>query len=76
MHSNYVLDTPFDIVLLHDEETRDEIVLKLGIFFEGINTGNCCADDPSTIESQNEYCELLILLSRQNAQAKICLLDD
>ena len=41
--------------------TRDpgRIRVRAGIFFEGILAGCSCADDPTPVEPQNEYCELL-----------------
>lgn len=72
--SSHVSDSDIDAVLLHTEESAQKITVKAAIMFSGINAGSCCADDPTPLCEQNEYCELLFTIDRQSADASISLL--
>jgi hypothetical protein len=48
----------------------------VGVFFSGIITGCSCADDPTPVETQNEYCELLFAIDKATAETTITLLAD
>ena len=45
-----------------------------GIFYTGVVAGCSCADDPTPVEEQHEYCEVLIEINRATAEAVIRLL--
>lgn len=51
-----------------DEQT---IQVRAGIFFAGIVAGCSCADDPTPVEAQPEYCELVITIDRRTADAVV-----
>jgi hypothetical protein len=71
--SSYVADDPLRLMLLDRSTNTDINTVKAGVFYSGIDAGSCCADDPSTICRQTEYCELLFMINRQTAETKILL---
>ncbi len=53
--------------------TADEraIRVRAGIFFSGLVAGCSCADDPTPVEPQPEYCELVLTIDRRSAEAVV-----
>ncbi len=73
-HSTNALADTFEFVLLAAREENDTLVLKAGIFYQGIVAGCGCADDPTPVEPQTEYCEVELTIHRPDARTKIVLL--
>ncbi len=73
--SSYALDSPVTAVLIGAESLPDRLQIRAGIFYQGIIAGCNCADDPTPVEAQNEYCEVLIVIDRRSAEASIRLAD-
>ena len=73
--SSYVGKTPFSTVILNISEEQNYIKIKAGIFYTGIIAGCSCSDDPSPIDEQNEYCELLFSVNKDTANTEVKLLD-
>ena len=71
--TGYALDARIEAMLLGTEATADEIVVKVGVFYAGIIAGCNCADDPTPVEAQPEYCELCIAIDRRTAMATAIL---
>jgi hypothetical protein len=72
--SSYVSDSEIDVVILHSEESAQEITVKAAIMFSGIIAGSCCSDDPTPMCEQNEYCELLFTIDKISTVATVSLL--
>lgn len=72
--SSYVDDSAIDVVVLSSREQGTALHVKAGIFYGGIIAGSCCADDPTPVEAQPEYCELLFTIHRQSGAARVELL--
>jgi hypothetical protein len=66
-----VADEAITVVLLDARAEETRIHAKVGIFFGGILAGCSCADDPTPVEPQTEYCELLLTLNRTTGKAAI-----
>jgi hypothetical protein len=73
-HSNRVSASPFQAVVLASSETPDCLTVKTAIFYTGVNSGSCCADDPTPVCEENEYCELQFDIDKRSAVASITLL--
>lgn len=73
--SGYALDEVRDMTLLGVEETTEQIRARIGVFYAGIIAGCSCADDPTPVEAQDEYCEILLSIDKSNAAASAELLD-
>lgn len=74
--SNYVSGSDISAVILKITETPDVIHAKTGIFYAGINSGSCCADDPTPVCEQTEYCEMMFDIDKKTAEATVRLLKD
>ena len=54
--SSYVTDSKFDVMIISVTEQPRVIRARAGIFYGGIVAGCSCADDPTPVEEQSEYC--------------------
>ncbi len=72
--SNIALDTHIKVVPLSSSETCNSIIIKAGIFYTGIISGCHCADDPSPVDEQNEYCEVQLDIQKISGDTTIHLL--
>lgn len=72
-NSSYVSGEAFSPMLLQSSSHAHSIDLKVGIFYTGIIAGCSCADDPSPMDTQNEYCEVLLTIDRQTGLGQIRL---
>jgi hypothetical protein len=50
--------------------------VRVGIFYQSVIAGCSCADDPTPINNENEYCEVLLDIDISTSAAKIRLIDD
>lgn len=74
--SSYVSGSDISTVILNVTETPDVIRAKTGIFYAGINAGSCCADDPTPVCEQTEYCEVQFDIDKKSAETTATLLKD
>jgi len=73
-HSSAVAEEPFRVLVMASEERPQGVWVKAGIFYSGVIAGCNCADDPTPVETQQEYCELEFVIERQTARATVRLL--
>lgn len=71
---NYIASNAIQAMILAVTQEKDCIRVKAGIFFEGILAGCSCADDPTPVEPQSEYCEIQFDIDRATARASVSLL--
>jgi hypothetical protein len=74
--SNYVVDGNLSAIILHISEDSTFIHAKVGIFYSGIIGGCSCADDPTPISEQNEYCEVRFAIDKLTAEAAVTLVTE
>ena len=67
------LDTQVSAMILHVEDDADHIHVRAGIFYTGIIAGCSCADDPTPIGEQAEYCVVNIDIDKATGAAKVIL---
>jgi hypothetical protein len=72
--SSVVSESPFSVVILLITDTQQLIKAKAGIFYSGIIAGACCADDPTPLCEETEYCEVLFAIDKSTAQTRVTLL--
>jgi len=74
--SSHVLDDKFSVMVIgvDDEDDVATIRVRVGIFFSGVIAGCSCADDPTPVEAQNEYCEMQLSIDRRTAEATFAVL--
>ena len=74
--SSHALDDRFEAMIIGVADDPGFIRARVGVFFSGLITGCSCADDPTPVEPQNEYCELLFTIDKTTAEATVDLLAD
>jgi len=74
--SSHVADSPFSVRILDLSETPDRLLVKAGILYAGIIAGCSCADDPTPISEQTEYCEVMFEINKLTSQATVSLMED
>lgn len=74
--SSHVLDEPLEVMIIGVTDEPGFIGVKVGIFFSGIVAGCNCADDPTPVEAQHEYCELRLAIDKSTAATSVTLLAD
>ena len=74
--TSHVTDSPHQAIIMRVSDDEDFIRVKAGIFYSGIIAGCSCADDPTPVGEQTEYCEVLIEINRMTAEATVVLLEN
>jgi hypothetical protein len=74
--TSQALDGEFSVMVISAAGQPGFIHARVGIFYEGILGGCNCADDPTPVEPQNEYCEAVLVIDRATAEASIALAGD
>jgi len=72
--SSHVGNGALSPVIISIQDVRDKILVKTGIFYSGIIAGSCCADDPTPVCEQTEYCELLLEIDKVSGDTRVTLL--
>ncbi|HEY5601552.1 MAG TPA: hypothetical protein VIM41_00425 [Gammaproteobacteria bacterium] len=72
--SNYALDDKIEVMIIEVSESPDSIRAKAGFFYSGIIAGCSCADDPTPVEKNSEYCEVQLHINKQTAETTVTLL--
>ncbi len=74
--SSYALDDKLNIIIHGVAEEAACLRVKAGIFYSGIIAGCSCADDPTPVDENIEYCEVRVDIDKTTAEATITLLAD
>lgn len=72
--SSYATDSPRKVMIILVADDEGFIHVKAGIFYSGIIAGCSCADDPTPVDEQNEYCEVQFEINKKTAEATVALL--
>ncbi|MHB0973597.1 MAG: hypothetical protein ACYC0P_05060 [Thiobacillus sp.] len=72
--SSHVTDRPFQAMIISVGEDAGLIRAKAGIFYTGVIAGCSCADDPTPIDEQTEYCVVQFDIDRTTAETTVTLL--
>jgi len=73
-NSSYATDTPPQAVILNALDEGNCLVIKAGLFYTGIIAGCSCADDPTPVDEQTEYCEVVLEVDKGSGETKVALL--
>lgn len=73
-HSSHVTDRPFQAMILSAHEESGLIQTRIGVFYTGVVAGCNCADDPSPVDEQTEYCVIRVVIDRVTAATTVTLL--
>jgi hypothetical protein len=72
--SSYALDDKLEVRIIGVSEEAGFIRAKIGIFYAGITPGCSCADDPTPVEEQVEYCVVQLDINKTTAETTVALL--
>lgn len=73
--SNYALDTGISVMPIKVVETPNVIQVQAGVFYFGIIGGCSCADDPTPVDEQSEYCEVQFDIDKNTAETAVSLIE-
>ena len=73
--SSYASDK-CQIMVMSMTETEQAIQIKTGVFFTGTIAGCACSDDPAPTDVVNEYCEMLFVIDKTNAETAVEVVQD
>ena len=74
--SSVATDTIPEIMIIRADEAGGLIQVKVGIFYAGIIAGCSCADDPTPMNENPEYCTAQIVIDRRTAETSVSLLTE
>jgi hypothetical protein len=72
--SSHALDDSLRAMIISVADEGDVIRARAGIFYSGIIAGCSCADDPTPITAQSEYCEVQLDIDKATAETRLVLL--
>ncbi len=72
--SSYANSNNLSITILKVENENNNIFVKAGLFYTGIIAGCNCADDPTPVDENNEYCEVLFCINKNTAETTVSLI--
>ena len=75
-YTSSVTDSQRKVIISRVSDGEGCIQVRAGIFYSGILSGCSCADDPTAVEEQAEYCEVQIEIDKKTAETKVVLLED
>jgi len=74
--SSQATDQPVQAMVIDIADATDYVRAKVGIFYTGVIAGCNCADDPSPIDEQNEYCVMAFLIDTRTAETSVTVLPE
>ena len=74
-YSSHATNNDFSTMIISAGEDDSFLHVKAGVFYSGVIAGCSCADDPTPVPEQSEYCEILIDIVKTTAEARITLLE-
>ncbi len=71
---SYAIDGKLNAMIIGVSEEAGFIRVKAGIFYASIIAGCSCADDPTPVNEESEYCVVQLDIDKQTAETTIALL--
>lgn len=75
-HGSHVTGDPIKAIIIDCSVEQYLVRIKAGIFFSSIIAGCNCADDPTPVDTLQEYCVLEFRINKENGEAEIRLLPE
>jgi hypothetical protein len=72
--SSIALDDKLEVMIISVAEEAGFLRVKAGIFYSGIIAGCSCADDPTPIDENSEYCAVRLDIDKVTAETTVTLL--
>jgi len=74
--SSAVSNSPHTVRIIRFDDSPDCIRVRAGIFYSGVIAGCSCADDPTPVDEQNEYCEVQLEIDKRSAETRVTLIPE
>ena len=71
---SHALDNRLRAMIISAADKGNTIRARAGIFYSGIIAGCSCADDPTPVNEENEYCEVQLDIDKATAGTTVVLL--
>ncbi len=71
-----VVEAPVEVMPISAREHDGRLHLRVGVFYAGILAGCGCADDPTPVEAEPEYCVLMVELERAGGCGRVWRVED
>ena len=71
---SHVAGEDFQVMVIRAAEAGGCIQARVGIFYAGIIAGCSCADDPTPVEEQSEYCEVQLDINPLTGETTVAVL--
>jgi hypothetical protein len=68
---SYALNNKIQAMILDTSDDTDFINARVGIFYTSIIAGCNCADDPTPVDENNEYCEVQFAINKITAETTV-----
>ena len=75
-YSSYANGENLSVSIIKVDAENDYIRVKVGLFYTGVIAGCNCADDPTPVDENNEYCEALLSIDKLTAETTVALSDE
>jgi hypothetical protein len=63
-------DGSVGVMVLGTSEQGHSLRIRVGLFFTSVIAGCACADDPTPVGEQAEYCEIELLIDRHSGEVE------
>lgn len=73
--SSTVTADPITVIIHRVIELENVIRVRAGILYKGLVGGCSCADDPTPISANNEYCEVQLDIDKSTAITAVALVE-
>ena len=74
LYSSYANGNNLTATVLNKSSDENSLFIKAGLFYTGVIAGCNCADDPTPVDENNEYCEVLFTIDKKTAAASVSLI--
>lgn len=71
---SYAISNQFTVMINSASEAEHHIRVTAGIFYKSVTGGCSCADDPTPVNENNEYCEVRLDIDKITAATAISLM--
>lgn len=70
---SHALDDSVKVTIIRVADRGDSLRIRAGVFYRSVIAGCSCADDPTPVDTLDEYCEMLITIDKATGGAAIGL---
>ncbi len=74
--SSHVTAEPITVMINNIAESEGVIRVRAGILYSGVIGGCSCADDPTPVSENTEYCEIRLDIDKATAETRVTLVTE